>query len=169
VPTRSIRDIPSRSDVFIDANILIYGLAGQSTECRDLLLRCSREEVVGVCLFETANEATHRFMLAEAWSKGLVASASARDLRGKPNVVKVLTDYWQNTERVLALNLVFIPLDEQVLRTAFREREATGLLINDSMIVSSMRLLGVSNLASADGDFDRVAGITVFGPSDLSP
>jgi predicted nucleic acid-binding protein len=108
-------------------------------------------------------------MLAEAWSKRLVASASARDLRGKPNVVKVLTDYWQNTERVLALNLVFIPLDEQVLRTAFREREATGLLTNDSMIVSSMRLLGVSNLASADGDFDRVAGITVFGPSDLSP
>ncbi len=169
MPTRSIRDIPSRSDVFIDANILIYGLAGQSTECRDLLLRCSREEVVGICLFETVNEATHRFMLAEAWSKGLVTSANARDLRGKPNVVKVLTDYWQNTERVLGLNLVFIALDEQVLRTAFRERETTGLLTNDSMIVSSMRLLGVSNLASADGDFDRVAGITVFGPSDLSP
>ncbi|MGH7933093.1 MAG: type II toxin-antitoxin system VapC family toxin [Candidatus Binataceae bacterium] len=67
------------------------------------------------------------------------------------------------------MNLLFIPLDEQILRTAYGERQAAGLLTNDSMIVSSMRFLGVSNLASADADFDRVAGITVFGPSDLPP
>jgi len=169
VPTRSIRDIPVRSDIFIDANVLIYGLAGQSTECRDLLTRCSREEVIGICLFEIVNEATHRFMLAEAKAKGLIASENVRELRGKPEVVKVLVDYWKNTERVLALNLLFIPLDEQLLRGAYAERQGAGLLTNDSMIVSSMRLLGVPNLASADGDFDRVAGITVLGPSDLAP
>jgi predicted nucleic acid-binding protein len=168
VPTRSIRDIPSGSDVFIDANVLIYGLAGQSAECKDLLERCSREEVIGVCLFETANEATHRFMLAEAKSKGLISSENVRELRGKPEVVKGLADYWRNTERVLALNLLFIPLYEEILRTAYGERQAAGLLTNDSMIVSSMRSFGVQNLASADGDFDRVAGITVFGPSDLT-
>jgi predicted nucleic acid-binding protein len=168
VPTRSIRDIPSGSDVFIDANILIYGLAGQSTECRDLLARCSREELFGVCLFETANEANHRFMLAEAKSKGLIASETARDLGSRPSVIKGLTDYWRNSERILALNLLFIPLDEQILRTAFIERQAAGLMTNDSMIVSSMRLLGLSNLASADGGFDQVVGITVFGPYDLS-
>lgn len=169
MPTRSISDIPSGSDVFIDANILIYGLAGRSGECKDLLVRCSREELFGVCLFEVANEANHRFMLAEATFKGLIASENVRELRSKPNVVKGLTDYWHSSERILALNLLFIPLDEQILRTAFRERQAAGLLTTDSMIVSSMRLLGLSNLASADGDFDRVAGITVFGPSDLSP
>ena len=114
MPTRSIRDIPGGSDVFIDANVLIYGLAGQSVECKDLLLRCSREEVIGVCLFETANEATHRFMLAEAKAKRLISSENVRELRGKPEVVKGLLDYWQNTQRVLALNLLFIPLDEQI-------------------------------------------------------
>lgn len=169
MPTLSIRDIPGGADVFIDANILIYGLVGQSVECKDLLLRCSREEVTGVCLFETANEATHRFMLAEAKSKGLISSENVRELRGKPEVVKGLADYWRNTERVLALNLLFVPLDEEILRTAYSERLAAGLLTNDSMIVSSMRFFGVSNLASADGDFDRVSGITVFGPSDLFP
>jgi len=65
--------------------------------------------------------------------------------------------------------LLFLALDENILRTGFIERQATGLLTNDSMIVSSMRLLGVPNLASADADFDRVAGITVFGPFDLVP
>jgi predicted nucleic acid-binding protein len=163
VPVRSIRDLPRGSDVFIDANILIYGLAGQSTECTDLLLRCSREEVTGVCLFETTNEATHRFMLAEAKSKGLISSENVRELRRKPEIVRSLVDYWRNTERVLDLNLLFIPLDEQLLRKAYAERQAAGLLTNDSMIVSSMRFLGLENLASADGDFDRVAGITVFG------
>jgi predicted nucleic acid-binding protein len=104
VPTRSIRDIPSGSDVFIDANVLIYGLAGQSAECKDLLERCSREEVIGICLFETANEATHRFMLAEAKSKGLISSENVRVLRGKPEVVKELADYWRNTKRVVSVN-----------------------------------------------------------------
>ena len=41
---------------------------------RDLLLPCSREEVFGVCLYETLNEATHRFMLAEAMAKRLISS-----------------------------------------------------------------------------------------------
>jgi predicted nucleic acid-binding protein len=168
VPTRSLRDIPSGTDLFIDANILVYGLAGQSSECRDLLLRCSREELFGVCLYETVNEATHRFMLAEAMAKRLIPSEAARELSSRPGVVQALNDYWQNTQRVLALNLLFLELDEDVLRTGFVERQASGLLTNDSMIVSSMRLLGVPNLASADADFDRVAGIMVFGPSDLT-
>jgi predicted nucleic acid-binding protein len=111
VPTRSLRDVPGGSDLFIDANILVYGLAGQSNECKDLLLRCSREEVFGVCLYETVNEATHRFMLAEAMAKRLIPSEMARELRSRPGVVRALSDYWQNTERVLALNLLFLALD----------------------------------------------------------
>jgi predicted nucleic acid-binding protein len=138
VPTRSLKDIPTGTDVFIDANILVYGLASQSSECRDLLLRCSREEVFGVCLYETVNEATHRFMLAEAMAKRLIPSEAARELRSRPGVVRALSDYWQNTQRILALNLLFLALDEDVLQTAFVERQAAGLLTNDSMIVSTM-------------------------------
>ena len=93
MPARTIREIPNGSDIFIDANILIYALAGQSVECRDLLIRCSPEEVIGVCLFETVNEATHKFMLAEAQSKGLISGGSARELRAKPEVVKRLAKY----------------------------------------------------------------------------
>ena len=100
--------------------------------------------------------------------RGLISAENARELRRKPDVVRGLTDYWLNTERVLALNLLFIPLDEQILRNAYSERQGTALLTNDSMIVSSMRFFSVQNLATADGDFDRVSGITVFGPSDLS-
>lgn len=168
MPTRSLTDIPSGSDVVLDANILIYALTGQSAECAGLLRRCSREEVTGICLFEIVNEATHRFMLAEAQSRGHIKQATARELRPKPEAIRTLVDYWTNAERILNLNLLFLPLDEEILRAAQITRQSAGLLTNDSMIASSMQMYGISYLASADGDFDRVAGITVFGPSDLA-
>ncbi len=159
--------IPAHSFVFIDANIFVYGLSGQSIQCRDLLDRCLREELTGITLFETVNEVTHRFMVAEALSKGLITSGRAKDLRAKPGLISQLHDYWRNTERLLALNLLFLAVNEAILRGAQLERQAANLLTNDSLIVSSMREHGLTFLATNDADFERVAGITVFKPQDL--
>ncbi len=156
-----------RSFIFIDANIFVYGLSGQSGQCRQFLERCLREEVTGITLVETVNEVTHRLMVAEALSKGLVTRGTAKRLRENFGLIPGLTDYWRNTERLLALNLLFVPVNGAILRGAHAERQAAGLLTNDSMIVSCMREYGVSFLATSDQDFDRVAGITVFRPSDL--
>jgi predicted nucleic acid-binding protein len=43
-------------------------------------------------------------------------------------------------------------------------RQQSGLLHNDALIIAVMRVHGLTNLASADPDFDRVPGITRFGP-----
>jgi len=104
-----LANIPARSFLFLDANIFVYGLSGQSAQCRNLLDRSLREEVTGITLFETVNEVTHRFMVAEALSKGLIAAGRAKDLRAKPALIAQLRDYWRNTERLLALNLLFLP------------------------------------------------------------
>ena len=163
----ALPDLPSRSFIFIDANIFVYGFSGQSGQCRQFLDRCLREEVTGIALFETVNEVTHRLMVAEALSKGLITRGAAKRLREKPGLISGLTDYWKNIERLLALNLLFVPVNEAILRGAHTERQAAGLLTNDSMIVSCMRDYGVSFLATSDADFERVVGITVFKPSDL--
>jgi predicted nucleic acid-binding protein len=63
--------------------------------------------------------------------------------------------------------MLFMPVNEAILRGAQVERQAAALLTNDSMIVSCMREYGLSFLASNDADFERVAGLTVFKPSDL--
>jgi len=99
-----LQQVPAGSNVFLDANIFIYGLSGQSAQCKQFLERCSREEVTGICLFEIVNEATHRFMLAEATSKRLISKESARELRRNFNIISSLTDYWRDTERILNLN-----------------------------------------------------------------
>jgi predicted nucleic acid-binding protein len=64
-----IDSVPLGTNIFIDANVLVYGLNGESAECADFLRRCSIEDITGICLFETVNEATHVFMRAEAQSK----------------------------------------------------------------------------------------------------
>jgi predicted nucleic acid-binding protein len=157
----------ANSVVFIDANIFIYGLSGQSGQCRQLLERCLREEVTGITLFETINEVTHRLMVAEALAKGLIGGGGAKALRHNLRIIPSLRDYWRNTERLLALNLVLMPADEAIVRGAQAERQSAALLTNDSIIVSCMREYSLSSLASNDADFERVAGITVFRPTDL--
>lgn len=162
----ALPSLPNHSFVLIDANIFVYGLSGQSGQCTAFLTRCLQEEVTGIALLETVNEATHRFMIAEALSKGLVARGTARHLRDS-KIIPALSDYWKSVERILALNLLFVPVNESILRNAQIERQAAGLLTNDSIIVSGMREYGVSFLATNDADFERVAGITIFKPGDL--
>jgi predicted nucleic acid-binding protein len=68
---------------------------------------------------------------------------------------------------MLALNLLFMPVNETIIRNAQTVRQEAGLLTNDSMIVAAMREYGLSFLASNDSDFERVPDITVFKPTDL--
>jgi predicted nucleic acid-binding protein len=164
---RSLSNLPDQSFVIIDANVFIYALSGQSAMCRQLFERCLREEVTGIALFETVNEVTHRLMIAEALSKGLITAGGAKALRNKFQQITTLTDYWLDTQRILALNLLFMPVNETIIRNAQTVRQEAGLLTNDSMIVAGMREYGLSFLASNDADFERVRDITVFKPTDL--
>lgn len=135
-PLPSVRN---STDIFIDANIFIYGLSGQSAQCQQLLERCSKEEVTGITLFEIVNEATHQFMLAEAKSKGLIPSPNPKELLKNYKIIPNWVNYWHNTQRILALNLLFIGSNGSLLRRAQVERQNACLLTNDSMIVSCLR------------------------------
>jgi predicted nucleic acid-binding protein len=167
MPFETLVDLPAHSFVFVDSNVLIYGLSGVSRQCEDLLDRCQREELTGVTLYETINEVTHRLMVAEARSKGVITSGGARALRRSFRLIPTLQDYWNDTLRLLSLNLLFVPVSDSVLRAAQTERQAAGLLTNDSLIISCMREYGLSFLATNDSDFERVHGITIFKPADL--
>jgi len=163
----SLDAVPNGSDVLIDANIFIYGITNQSPQCRNFLTRCSNEQVFGITLFEVVNNATHAFMLAEAKAKKLSMGKPREYLAKNPNEVRKLTSYWANTERVLALNLIFLPCEEEILIGAQRVRLQSGLLTNDSVIVSTMREYGISKIATNDALFDSVLGVSVFRPDDV--
>ncbi len=168
--SETLNALPNGSDVLIDANIFIYGLTSKSAQCKAFLERCSREEITGISLFEVLNDATHRFMLAEATAKGLLAGKpekGSKYLSKHPEEVKILTDYWVNTLKLLALNMLLIPIEQPVVEAGQRERVDAGLLTNDSIIVAAMREYGISKIATNDGQFETVAGISVFRPTDV--
>ncbi len=165
--SQPLSQLAASTDVFIDANIFVYGLSGQSAQCQDFLERCAREELFGISLFEIVNEATHRFMLAEACSKRLITSESSGKLRKHFGVIAHLSDYWKETRRILNLNLLLLATNEVIIYNAQPERQAAGLLTNDSMIVACMRDYGIMALATNHGDFERVSGIDVFKPDDI--
>lgn len=159
--------IPGGTNLVIDTNIFVFGLTGKSSQCKTLLQRCSNEEIFGITLFEVIHEATHVFMMAEARAKGLSASNIARHLASHPDQVKALADYWVNIQNLLKLNIVLLPMEQDVVVGAHVERSSAGLLTNDSVIVSAMREYGISLIATHDSQFDAVAGISVFSPTDV--
>lgn len=161
--------VPDGSNVLIDTNVFVYGLTNQSPQCKNLLTRCSNEQVYGITTFEVVNEATHVFMLAEAKDKKLFAAPekARKFLQKNPKEVTKLTAYWVNAQRLLALNLVFLPCEEKILVGAQRVRGESGLLTNDSVIVATMREYGISSIATNDAMFDLVNGLSVFSPTDV--
>lgn len=159
--------VPNGSDLLIDTNVFVYGLSGSSPQCKECLRRCSIEQVTGITLYEVIHEATHKFMLAEGRSKNLFVRQGASYLSAHPEQVKRLTDYWVNTQRLLALNLVFLPMEEKIVIEAQKERFAAGLMTNEAIIIAAMHEYGISNIATADAAFNAVAGISVFSPTDL--
>lgn len=153
--------------MLIDANIFIYALGQTSPLCVAFLERCAREELLGVTTVEVVNEVTHRLMLVEAVKKNHITKEQASQLKGKPNVVKALTDYWILASRIFALNVLVLGLEVPRLHRAERLRKTNGVLTTDSMVLAAINEYGIGCLATRDGDFDQVPGISVYKPGDV--
>lgn len=159
--------VPSGANVFLDANIFVYAFLNGSRECQGILKRCAQEDVFGVTSLHTVNEATHRLMLAEAVSIGIIPKQNARLLNKHPHKVKSLSIYWTQTKSILEMNLLVLDPNEKWLRSAQDVRTSYGLLTNDSLIVAAMQSCGLSALISSDAGFDTVANLTRYAPTDL--
>ena len=167
MPIDRLPNLSSGADVFLDANVFIYALSGNSKECRDLLYRCSTEELSGITTLDVINEVTHRLMLAEAVAKHVITKSNVSALKGKWRDVVKLNEYWTLTARIFDLNIMIANSDEQLLHMAQTVRSSYGLLTNDSLILAAMIEYGIGSLATRDGDFDHIPTITVYKPTDV--
>jgi len=154
--------------VFIDANIFIYHFGGRSPECKAFLERCARRELLGYTSTPILAEVLHRLMIAEAITRGLVTAKTAvRKLGDTPELVKQLARYQEDVNRISQMNLTILAFTPELVRLSAEVRKSEGLLTNDSLVVACMRVQGLTKVATANGDFDRVSGITVYKPMDL--
>ena len=164
----TLDEIADGTRFVVDSNIFIYHFTGASAACRHLLERCESGRVAGVTSTFVVAEVTHRLMTIEAVAKGLVSAGDvARKLREKPEIIKELDAYQQQVELIPRMGILVLDLDPRTLTAAAGLRRRYGLLTNDSLLVATAVLDGVTALASADRDFERVDALRLFCPQDL--
>jgi predicted nucleic acid-binding protein len=166
----NLDDIPSGSHCVLDTNILIYAEDGASLQTQRLLRRIEERDVTAVLPQPVWQETMHLLMIKEAIMLGHVRGPNpARQLAGKPDVVKRLMLYRDKVRALVTLGLGFEPCQEADLMTkALEIQERHGLLTNDSLIAAMALRIEADALVSADSRFRVVKELKFYSPSDLT-
>lgn len=75
-----------------------------------------------------------------------------------------LTGFQHTVVRVLQSRIQVLTIPVPLIAEGARLSRQTGLLSNDALIVAVMQANGLTRLASSDQDFDRLSGLTRYGP-----
>ena len=161
-------DLPASATVFVDSSVFIHHFepnAKFGLAATEFLERIENQELVGISATHVVSEVAHRLMTIEAmqaftWKSGGIALR----LRNHPAQVQTLKRFRQAVQEIALFGIRILTIDPTWLDPAAEVRQQTGLLHNDALIVAVMRHQGLTNLASADPDFDRVPGITRYAP-----
>lgn len=159
-------DLPAGAAVFLDANVFIHHFepnAAYGPASTVLLERIENHEIDGVTTTHIASEVAHRLMTIEAMQTfGWKSAGIAVRLRNHPAQVQTLKRFRQAVQEIPRFGVQILTIDPSSLDIAAGISQQTGLLHNDAIVVAVMRVHGLTNLASADPDFDRVPGITRY-------
>ena len=110
-------------------------------------------------------ETAHRLMTIEACDTfGWPFTGIIRRLRNHPDKVKQLTRFRLALDEILAMGVRMLAVSPPLVFAGADISQQTGLLSNDALIVAVLRDQGLTHLASHDTDFDRVPGLTRYGP-----
>ncbi|MES1242861.1 MAG: type II toxin-antitoxin system VapC family toxin [Acidobacteriota bacterium] len=165
---KPLSEIPAGASVFLDATIFVYHFTGASLSCRSLLARCEAGGLHALTSTLVLAEVTHRLMTIEAVARGLVAPGNVvKKLRGRPEIVRQLSLYQEQVEKIPWMGVEVVPLDRRLFLLAAALRTRYGLLTNDSILLATALDHGTGAFASADRDFERVDTIQLYYPPDL--
>lgn len=106
-------------------------------------------------------------MLAEAVAKNIISVPYAKNLSQVSQKIPTLSDYWKSAGQILKMNLHIFESKDRTHSDANTLRRSNGLLTNDSLLVSIMNDLNITDIATNDGAFDRVSGLNVYKPTDV--
>jgi len=162
-------DINAGSEVFVDSNVFIYHFTGVSGECSDFLNRCERSELIAMTTVNVVLEVLHRLMMVEAVRKNLVKPPNVvKKLSKAPQKLKSLNEYFINTEKIHDMGIAIKPLEFETIIKSHEVRLDSGLMVNDSVIIASMKEEGVKLLATSDKAFKKIEEINVCSPEDIN-
>ena len=162
-------DLPAGATVFVDAGPFIHHFEPNAIfgpASTDMLERIENQEISAVTTTHILSDVAHRLMTLEAmkaygWKS---AGIALKLLRNHPNEVRMLTRFRRALQEISLFGIRILTIDAAWLDAATAISQQTGLLHNDALVVAAMHAHGLPQLASADPDFDRVAGLTRYAP-----
>jgi predicted nucleic acid-binding protein len=161
-------DLVPGDAVFIDANTFTHHFQPHprwGPSCTVLLQRIENQELTGFTSTHVLGEVAHRMMTIEAISVlGWPVAGIGNRLRTNPAEVRRLIRFRQAVDQVLHSQIRVLTIPPPMLATAAVLCQQIGLLTNDGLIAAVMQGQGLTKLASSDTDFDRVPGLTRYGP-----
>ena len=163
-----IGEISSGSTVFVDSDIFVYHFTGVSNECTGFLERCERGELEAATNVSVITEVLYYLMIVEAFRKELVKPPNLADqLSQSPQTLKLLNEYFVHTEMIQEMGIVIRPLKFDTIVRSHMLRLTSGLMVNDSIVVASMKQERINLLATSDRSFESVSEIQLCMPQDL--
>lgn len=159
--------IKSGTRVYVDANIHLYSAFKHpvyGTSCRNLLIRIDKGDVYGYTSDFALDEVLHKLMIAEV-AKNYAKSVreAVAYIKKNPEVIEQLEVVWAEMDLLERSHLVV--LESRSLFPDFVEiSKKYDLMATDAVHVSIMRRHGLTNIATNDPDFERVAWLTVWKP-----
>ena len=161
-----LKDLHTGSEVFIDSNIITYHLSGHSIfggACRNFLKGVERGEYESYVNDEVLSEVLLNFIKSELFRlKGIKPHRVIREIKREPRLIELL-----NFDAVTKL---FESLRVEISPVEYNCKELVEfisryfLLPNDALHVATMKLRGITNIASNDPDFERVEWLKVWKP-----
>jgi predicted nucleic acid-binding protein len=165
--------LPNIMRVFVDTNIFDLHYRGKSASCTAFIERIAQGEITAYVNIHVLSDLLHKLMLAEAYAKGLIASRSAQKLKTcfarDRTLATTLADYQTHFENTLAIGLNVFNINQRLLITTKMERMSYGLLTGDSLHLGTMNRekVPLKDIATHDGDFSHISGLTVWTPMDV--
>jgi predicted nucleic acid-binding protein len=162
-------DLVAGDSVFVDANTLIYHCSIDpvfGSACTDLLGRIGRGEIAAFTSTHVLLEVCHRLMALEAARLlGKPQGSMAKFLKSHLDEIQRLTHFHQAIDDLCLGQLQILTISPAIVRTIAAISRQIGLLTNDAAVVAIMQSSGLTKIASNDPDFDRVPGLTRYGPA----
>ena len=161
--------------MFVDTNIFTLHYRSKSVSCNAFVTRIAQGDLFGYVNLQVLSDLLHKLMLAEAVNKGIIVRLSAAQLKQRLQfdrlLAKQLADYQTQFEDSLRIGFVMLPLSRRLLVTTKAERSTYGLLTGDSLHLGCMnrRRPVLTHIATQDGDFQHIPGITMWTPMDVIP
>lgn len=164
----TLGDIVAGQLVFVDANTFVYALAPEPTlgpPCFQFLERIRRKEIEGFTSAHVLSDVAHRLMSLEACATfGWPYAGIANRLKRHPTEIAKLHAFRQALDQIIGIGIHILPVSAQNVLMAGDLSCQHGMLSGDGLIVAVMQSQSLTLLASNDGDFDRVPGITRYAP-----